>query len=230
MEIKSETHAVGKAEGLVMNSSTDIKRPLIAVAILALSTNAFGQRSLRELARETSLREPNAVLNLAPSPEHFEAKSVEDLTTHSIIVVTGRLARLGSYLSSKENYVLTDYAITDVTVLRGQLPVRGTSVPGQVDPLIVSVWGGEVVLDGVRIRAVNESFDSLRERTQYLLFLKPPPSPEIRGYDIYNAAIFEISAQRVKPLLKRGNHVFSWAEDVTLPDLIARIQSAGKAR
>ena len=200
---------------------------LIAVAMLVLSTHAFGQRNLRESARELALRDPNGTMNLPASPEHLDATTVEHLARESIVVVTGRLVRKGSYLSRNEDYVRTDYYLTDVVVLRGRLTVRGGSVPGSPTPAIISAWGGEVVVEGVRIRAEDQNFEPIQEGLPYLLFLTPARSPETRGYDIYNAAIFEIESQKVKPLLKRGHQVFAWAADVTLPALISKIQSAG---
>lgn len=213
-----------------MISLIQIGQPVLATVILTLAVTADGQRSLRELAREIALNDPNGIIRLPQSPEHHEAKSPEELSRDSVVVVTGRLVHKGSYLSPKENYVLTDYDVADVNVLNGTLPVRGATVPGPTPSLVVSVWGGEVVVHGVQIRAEDQNFHPIREGVPYLLFLTPARSPESQGYWIYGAAIFEIESQKVKPLLKRGNQVFAWAEDVMLPELVARIQSAAKER
>lgn len=204
---------------------------LIAVAMLTLSTDVSGQ-NLREQARERARTEPNGTVYIPPSPAHYGATSIEELTKESIVVVTGRLVRRGSFLTSNDSFVRTDYDIEEVAILRGRLPVRNASVPGLATPLTISRWGGEVVVDGVRIRAVNDSFEPIKEGVPYLLFLTPSRSPDIRGYYIASggAGIFEIVSQQVKPLLKQGNEVFAWAAETPLSEAIRRIQAAGQAQ
>lgn len=214
-----------------MTLSIHLRRPLITFATIAVSANAFGQApNLRELAREHALRHPSSTLDRPVPPEHLDAKSVADLSRDAAAVVTGKLVRKGTYLSPREDYIFTDYEIRDVTVLAGQLSVRTSSVPGQVSLPVITLWGGEVVVEGVRFRDSNQNFAAIEEGVPYLIFLRPSMTGETGRYSLHNGAIFEIGSQQVKPLLKRGNQVFSWAEDVTVPDLIARIQSAGKAR
>jgi hypothetical protein len=204
-----------------------MRQPLVAVAILALSTNAFGQGMLREWAREKAQRDPSGTVNIPAPPGDYDTKSLDELVRESVLVVTGRLVRKGSHLNSIEDRVLTDYDISDVVVIRGNLSVPNSRVPGQTILPIVTFWGGEVVVEGVRISATNQNFKTIQDGGHYLLFLRSARPPGIGRYETYNGAIFEVASQQVQPLLKRGNEVFAWATDLPLAELLSRIRSAG---
>jgi hypothetical protein len=59
-----------------------------------------------------------------------------------------------------------------------------------------------------------------------LLFLKKARQSEAGRHEIYYGAIFEISHNNVKPLLKGADNVFKGTIDSRLKDFILRIQAA----
>ena len=99
--------------------------------------------------------------------------------------------------------------------------------PGVVTPLVLTSYGGEVVRDGVIVRAVNHDVKTIRDGV-YLLFLKN--SADKPGlYRIYHAAAFELSSDGVKPIAIQGEDLF---RDFSGPysQILARIVAAASAR
>jgi hypothetical protein len=195
------------------------------VAISGLSGIAAAQ-NLRELAREQAIRNPGVPLVRPAPPGDYWPKAVEELAREADIVLQAKLTRINSYLSSTEDRVLTDYSILGPDVIAGRLRLPPMQIPGKTVPLIVSVYGGEVVVEGVPIRVTDQNFEAIKDGRQYLLFLKQSRRAEPGRYEIYYGGIFEISQEEVKPLLKRADDVFKGTVDARVNDLVARIRAA----
>jgi hypothetical protein len=202
---------------------------LMLVAILSCSGLAAAQ-NLRELAREQAIRNPGVPLEQPAAPGDYSPKTIEELSEEADVVLQAKLSRINSYLSSTEDRVLTDYSMAGGKVIAGRLPLPLTRVPGTAPPLILTVYGGEVTIEGVAIRGTDNSREPIRQGTEYLLFLMRSRRPELGRYEIYHAGIFEIVQDEVKPLLKRAGDVFKGTSDTRLKDLISRIQAAVRVR
>jgi hypothetical protein len=213
-----------------MMSFKNMRSQLIAMAIVVLSTDAFAQTNLLEWVRQQARRDPNGTIQLPAPPGHYDAKPLEDLERESAVVLTGKLRRKSSYLGLKEDRVHTDYNITEVTVISGRLTLPAESISGEKVWPIVTVWGGETVVEGIRVRAIDRNFDAIEDGGDYLVFLRAARQSPIARYEIYDGAIFEIGAQYVTPLLKHGDDIFAWARELPMSELIAKIRASGKAQ
>jgi hypothetical protein len=202
---------------------------LILVSISGFSGIASGQ-NLRELAREQAIRNPGVPLEQPAPPRDYRPKAIEELAREADIVLQGKVTRIKSYLAPSEDRVLTDYSIVGPSVIAGRLPLMSTGVPGKIAPVILTVYGGEVIVEGVSIRGTDHSREAIKDGGQYLLFLRRSRLPEPGHYEIYHGGVFEISQEAVKPLLKRADDVFKGTLDARLNDLIARIRAAVQVR
>ena len=137
---------------------------------------------------------------------------------------------MGSYLTSNEERILTDYSIQEAHVIAGRLPVLRVQIPGEVAPLILTVYGGEVTVDGLLIRNIDHNLGVIEDGRQYLLFLKPSRSSEAGRYEIYYGGVFEVLQDRVRPLLRGAENIFKGVGGLPIKDLIQQIEKAGQAR
>jgi hypothetical protein len=164
------------------------------------------------------------------SPAHFEPKTIEALTREAEVVVQATLVLARSYVSPQADRVLTDYAIVTPTILAGRSPVSTPSRAGTAPALILTVYGGEVVLEGVTVRGFDTSREPITNGGQYLLFLMPSRSGQAGQYEIYYGGIFEIGAGNARALIRERDRVFKDAADVSLRSLLDRIQAAAPVR
>jgi hypothetical protein len=150
---------------------------LMLVAVLNCSGIAAGQ-NLRELAREHAIRNPGVPLQQPAPPAEYWPKTIEDLSREAEVVLQAKLSRINSYLSSSEDRVLTDYSIVGAKVIAGRLRLSSTRVPGTTAPLILTVYGGEVTIEGVTIHGTDNNRDAIREGAEDLLFSRQSRRPE----------------------------------------------------
>jgi hypothetical protein len=201
----------------------------MCVALLPAS-GAAAQQNLRALAREQASRDPSVPIVIPSPPGELWPKTIEEIATESDLIVHAKLSRINSYLDPKEDRVHTDYRILEPNVIAGRPPSFSTSVPGPRVPLILTVWGGDVIVEGVTIRGIETNRTAITNDGYYLLFLKPSRRPEPVLYEVHYGAIFEIAQDAVTPLLKQANDVFRGTVDAGLKDFISRIQTAVKVR
>jgi hypothetical protein len=114
--------------------------------------------------------------------------------------------------------------------LAGRSPVLTPSRAGTAPALILTTYGGEVVLEGVTVRGLDANREPITSEAQYLLFLKPSRSGQAGQYEIYNGGIFEVTRSNARALIKGAGRVFKDAADTPLPSLLGRIQSAAPVR
>jgi hypothetical protein len=194
-------------------------RALVVVAITA-STLVASQDSLRERARVSDGKPVgNGVL--------FEIfrKSIEDLTNESDVVMVAMLSRGKSYLTPNEEHIHTDYMISDAQVIAGELPAL-TGAPGAVIPFVFSMYGGEMIVEGVSVRSVNHSFATPKDG-RHLLFLKRRGKDNGR-YEVHHGGIFAIDAGTVKPLVSGADSVYPGVAGTSASSLVSRIEAAAR--
>jgi hypothetical protein len=197
---------------------------LILVAISAVPGIAAPQ-NLRDLAREQAIRNPGVPISQPAPPGNYSPKDIEELAREADVVVLATLTRINSRLSSAEDRVLTDYSITGPNFIAGRLPSLSAKAPGVISPLILTVLGGEVIVEGVPIRGFDQHREEIKDGGQYLLFLKNSRQ-EAGRYVVYYGGIFEVSQDKLKPLLKEAERVFKGTAEARVDGLISRIRAA----
>lgn len=201
--------------------------PLLIVLVTCESAAA---QDLRELARAHAKRHPGEPMLQPASPAHYEPKTIEELTRAAEIVVQATLIQARSYVTPDADRVLTDYSIVTPKFLAGRSPVLTPSKAGTAPALILTTYGGEVVLEGVTVRGLDTNREPITSGAQYLLFLKPSRSGQAGQYEIYNGGIFEIVRGNARALIRGADRVFKDAADTPLPRLLDRIQSVAPVR
>lgn len=112
--------------------------------------------------------------------------SVEDLETFACgadAVITGTPTAARSDFTAEGTFIFTEYTIDVQSVLRGASELVGTTIP--------LAWpGGSLVHKGRPIEAIDQTFQPLTPKRQYLLFLRHigqgafEGTRETAGYDI----------------------------------------------
>jgi hypothetical protein len=146
--------------------------------------------------------------------------SVDELTKQSDLVVETRLSRLDTYVNADDTAIYTDFEMLPIRILAGNVPVA--------IPLMLRTYGGEVVREGVTIRAENHDSEQLKESALYLLFLKHlGPDPTV--YKLYNVGAFELSNDTARPLARGGADLYR-DFSTTYEDVIARVMKSARGK
>jgi len=137
----------------------------------------------------------------------------------------GKLTKRDTRLVADE-VVVTDYTIVEPVLIASRLPVQQTSRPGAASaPMTLSLWGGKILIDGVPVEA--ESGYATKAGSTYILFLRPTRRSSLpSNYELYADGIFEIERDRVIPLLRDADYVFSGTIDRYVSDFTRRISDA----
>lgn len=127
------------------------------------------------------------------TPEHYFG----ELSQASQAVIQGKVRDRVSYITEDDGFILTDYQIVVTEVLKNN-EVRPID-PGTI--ITVTHPGGKVLLSGIIIKAVDDSFEPLPASSELVLFLQY--IPETATYKATrNTGSFEVTDQTFKPLTK----------------------------
>jgi hypothetical protein len=198
------------------------------VVILVIATPSVNTQNLRDLAREQARRNPGVTLNYPAPPEDFPKKTLEELTKEASVVVRATLSFKESYLSPREDTILTGYLMRDIEVIGGNLLDLMSQTPGSGVQLVLTVVGGDVRVEGLLIRGTDNNREAIMDDGQYLLFLKESQRSAPGRYVIYNGGIFEVAQNNFKPLVKHPEYVFTDITNGAVVDVIDRIQKAAR--
>jgi hypothetical protein len=172
-------------------------------------TNTIGDMMLR---REVGTQggDPNE------TPFDFQ-KFLREMAVDADAVVVGTIKNKSSQLTEDEDYVFTDYDMTVVEVLKDN-----PAAPIQTNnKMVVTRPGGTIFLNGRIVEALDESFQPLRKKNQYLLFLRFIPSTG--AYEALNSkASFQIGSDKIKKLTKEP---FSF-DDANVASFINEVRAA----
>jgi hypothetical protein len=152
--------------------------------------------------------------------------TLAELVKASDLVVDANLVHVRTYVNDRDTDILTDFGIVPNRVLVGSVPV-GVSTPGATARLILATYGGEIVRDGVHVRATKHGLRPVTEGVRYLLFLKKWTAPGT--YQLYNSAVFELS-DVAKPLAIQGADLFRDAANRPYSDLLKEIAAVAGVR
>jgi hypothetical protein len=134
-----------------------------------------------------------------------------------------RLAKPRSYLTPDDQQILTDYALADVQVVAGAFPVFSSPIPSKPTPIVLVVFGGEVMVNGTRVIAENANMaEQLKEGGEYLLFLKKLGTEPGR-YRPYRYGMFRIERGHATAVIKQAKEIFPGASEAPLADLVSKI-------
>jgi hypothetical protein len=192
-----------------------------ATALLTIaSTNSQG---LLSQAQQDPSRIAKAGLSeIAPS-------SIEELAKGSDVVVRARLRNGRSYVKNGQ-YVLTDYDIDQPQVISGSIASASVSKPLAVVPLVLSVHGGEVTINGEKITVKDDSMAmEISNGKEYLLFLTRFGTEGL-NYSLYNGGIFEIEKGHASALVRNANDVFKGAAQTPVDEMVKRVQGQQKPK
>lgn len=196
---------------------------LLLVVFCGGGATLMAGQNLRELARELGPRNPGQPLYWPAPPGEYSPKGIEKVAAEADVVLRAKLSRSRSYLGPNEDRILTDYSILDGRVIAGRLPLLATRTPGTSIPLILTVYGGDVIVDGVLIRGTDGNFEAIKDGGEYLLFLKQSRSSEVGRYEVLDGAVFEILQENVRPLLKQADILFKGTVPARLNELLSKI-------
>jgi len=202
--------------------------PSIVMSRLLLVVASIGSVTQTTIPERVALAERKPVEFI--ETEDTAPLPIATLAVEAELIVVGRLARLGSYLSQDQTYMYTDYQLTPKQVIVDRAGRLTPGTPGATPQLIVQVLGGELVVDGIPVKVKDSSLINGIEDADLLLFLGTtadnPPK-----FDLYSgtAGLFQVepSTQRVKSLLNHPERDDD-LQGQTLDQIIQRIQAAQK--
>ena len=136
----------------------------------------------------------------------LEPMPLADLARGADLIVYGKLVRQRSYLSEAKTDVYTDYVLKPERLIVDRGRPSTVKSPGPTPPLIVTVYGGKLVVDGTQVTFEDKSLINWNEDANLLIFLKRLKG-ETNKFELYggSAGLFQVEAgQRVKSLLRHG--------------------------
>ena len=222
MDIRCRYSAGAGVSGVI-----ELPKTLTSVA----SPGGYGRLWTGDVQRRILQKYPGMpMIQVSPLGDYLP-KTIEELTREADVVIDARLMRLKSYVGADGRNVLSDFAIRDHLLLAAQSSEAAAAVQGNVTaPLIVTVDGGEVIIDGVHVRSHDANRRSITDGGEYLVFLKKARQPGAGRYELYYGAVFSIEEGKLKPLLRDGNRVFNDAYEAALPEVVSKVEAAARFR
>lgn len=196
------------------------------VSLLAASANGLAQDPTLAERVEANGGKPVRVTvsrDVAPTP-------IAALASSSDLVVVGRLLRRQSYLSPNKTQIFTDYEFVPGEVLLARQKDQRTA-PGPAAPLILTVFGGQITLNGVQVTMVDEKMKPVRSGAEFLVFAKRAATTGNRFEPTNGSAgIYEVGDnRRLEPLFRRID-ADPEVHGVPFAEIVRRIQSAAPPR
>ena len=157
-----------------------------------------------------------------------EPSTLEELMSAAALVLEATVSDGQSYLSPDEQYVFTDYQLVPLRVFANRV-ASGQSVPGPSPSLTLATYGGDLVVDGVKVSGWNYAMAPLHGGGRYLLFLVPF-GPDGK-FQLCRAGAFEINGQQLKSIVTRDSrHVFGEILTAPFDDTVSRIRTLAASR
>jgi hypothetical protein len=77
-------------------------------------------------------------------------------------------------------------------------------------PLVVTMYGGELTIEGVQVMASSASSRSAVDGGEYLLFVMPSRGGGER-YEPFHEGVFAVEEGKIKPLVRQADTLFKGA-------------------
>ena len=154
--------------------------------------------------------------------------TLHDLVTGADLVLDATVAELSTYLSSNQESLLTDFQVFPARVLVGNISTEPK--PDASSPAILTMYGGELTVDGIKVTDIDHALRKLETGHRYLLFVKRfGPAGH---FSLYKAAAFEVGDhQALKSLLTRDEeHVFGEIIGTPFDEAVSKIEAIAAAK
>jgi len=155
--------------------------------------------------------------------------SIEELTKSADVVLRGRLIRRRTFLRD-DIYIITEYEIRQPEIISGSLAPVASAKPGEVLPITLGVFGGEMTINGETIKAEDHAMASeITSGEEYLLFLRKF-GRDPGQYQLHDGGIFEIAEGRARALVKGAETIFKGTSRAPVRELIDRVRAEGTVK
>jgi hypothetical protein len=195
---------------------------MVAGAVVSSET---APQVLHEWAKDYAKKYPGEPMRLPGPVGDTPAKTIAELTRGAEVVFHARVAKLKTYIGRDGERILTDYAIQNQHLLAGRTAGAVARALDTSKPLVVTVIGGDLTIEGVEVHARASDSASVVDGDEYILFLMPSRGGQDR-YEPYNAGIFAVQEGKVKPLHINSDILFKDAFDAPLETVLAKIDEA----
>lgn len=193
----------------------------IACTSIVYAQNRDGRLTLPELAKRSA---PQPVFQ--SRTREIVLQRLESVLPKADMVVHGRVERITSYLSDDKKDIYTDYLIVPLRVMRQRINA-GAQHPGvqSPPPILVKRWGGELIIDGVRVTQEDHDVRAFQRGEQLLLLLAY--NAKDGKYVLPSAAsgAFTVTGERIEPLVAgaEGDEVFETVRRMNLAQFEAEV-------
>src|SRR2546423_609195 len=152
-------------------------------------------------------------------------KFLREMASDADAVVVGTVKNKSSQLTEDEDYVFTDYELSVEEVLKDN-PAATIRANNKIT---VTRPGGTILLNGRIVEAVDEAFQPLRKKGQYLIFLRFIPSTG--GYQALGSkASFQIDDDKIGKLTKEPLSLGDENVSAFMNEVRAAIAAAAKSK
>jgi hypothetical protein len=183
-------------------------------------------RDLTATVGDVSLRRDVGVQGGDVGEPSFDLQRLlQEMAGNADAVVVGTVTNKSSQLTEDEDYVFTDYEMSVGEVLKDNpaAPIRTNN------RITVTRPGGTILLNGRVVEAIDEAFQPLRKKGQYLVFLRFIPSTG--GYQALNSkASFQIDDDEVGKLTKEPLSIGDAKVSAFMNEVRAAVAAASKTK
>jgi hypothetical protein len=128
----------------------------------------------------------------------FPLTSIDTLVSQSALILRGRIENAIAHLTEDESLVLTAYTIRPIELIKQPPEFGSLSAPGVVPTIKVEIVGGDLSVDGLRLRTQSDIYNKTTQLTvgaEYVFFLTVAPSrrpPQTLSVFVPTAGVFGI--------------------------------------
>ena len=168
------------------------------IALLACITAAQQSPTLRDQVRASGGKPLGILVRRDAGAVPLETLAKVDL------VARGNLTNPKSYLSQDGHHIYTEYELVPNRVVSDRAGVSTQAKPGVPPRITVTLYGGELVIDGTNVSVTDGTRDSWSEGADLLLFLTRKSSDGgVYRFEVGAPGIFEVIGDHVKALRRQ---------------------------
>ncbi len=134
----------------------------------------------------------------------FDVAGVPELLSQSELVLYGRIIEVKPRLSPDESYVMTDYVIAPLRVVKNTKPMS-TARPGESTRIVVNRPGGILIDDGYRLstKVIGDSeSEALKVGEEAIVFLQYRAAAQTYAFTSGPFGAFRVANGRVQAVTK----------------------------
>jgi hypothetical protein len=185
----------------------------LILSVSATRVDAACAVTVREAVRSGKPYETFKTRELAPVPFDFVVASAD-------VIVEGIVQPIGTFVSDDGCYIFTAYVVTPPNLIAGRLP--SSSQPGP--SLVVRQWGGETVVDGVKVVFRDHELPPMIAGQHVILFLTSTQSPGVYNIAGGPAGVFSVKQGRAKAWTTQAEVIHGERADVPVSDFVADVK------